>query len=60
MRITATRETTIPLKAGLHPITVKVTMPAEDLNPTLSVDWTIDGTRSPIPDTALFSKSASL
>ncbi|MDA0811952.1 MAG: sulfatase-like hydrolase/transferase [Verrucomicrobia bacterium] len=54
------RETTIPLKAGLHPITVKVTMPAEDLNPTLSVDWTIDGTRSPIPDTALFSKSASL
>ena len=54
------RTTTIPLKAGLHPITVTVTMPAEDLNPTLSVDWTIDGARSPVPATALFSKSAPL
>ncbi|MEZ5323928.1 MAG: sulfatase-like hydrolase/transferase [Verrucomicrobiales bacterium] len=51
------RSTSLPLKAGFHPVTVTVTIPAEDLNPEMIMDWTANGMRSSIPATALFSKT---
>ena len=46
------RHTTLRLEAGLHPLTIWVT--AGEARPKLSLEWAVDGTRSTIPETALF------
>jgi hypothetical protein len=48
------RETAIKLAAGLHPITLWVT--AGDRAPELSLEWTVNGRREPIPASALFQE----
>ena len=48
------RETAIKLAAGLHPITLWVT--AGDKAPELSLEWTVNGRREPIPASALFQE----
>ena len=47
-----TRETSIKLAAGLHPITLWVA--AGDHAPELSFEWTMNGKRTAIPASALF------
>lgn len=50
------RHSTVRLEGGLHPLTIWVT--AGDAQPKLSLEWTVDGTRSTISETALFQPSS--
>ncbi len=46
------RHTSLRLEAGLHPLTIWVT--ADNTLPKLSLKWTVNGTKSSIPENTLF------